>query len=639
MLVASISVNVSRAALASVTEIQTLTLRSDVTPFSGVFEQAELPPGLGSTVRLQELKNLQWRWLKEDIPNLGFSKETVRLRVRVRNDSNDNNFVLYFADPHYNLVEISMENPQTGSMETQTAGLKSDHNARRMKVRGYAFPVAMLKGEERTLYIALQSEGAMKIAASLYSTEAFAAHTQSTHLFAGLYYGIALIMILHNLFLFLILKEENYLFYSVYAFTTVAFLFADSGYGYSLLWTEYGWAKKHIFTVLAFLASATMAFFTLHFYETGKNAKKMNAWLYVLTALGLMGALLTTPLYGVVINNLASGYSLVTMLSIGAFSMERWLSTKQTAAMYFMLAFCSVVAGGVIFFLENSGVLPSNIVTSNGLRLGAILEIALLSFALGERISKDKKAKILAQAALIQVQELAHKEQTETNESLRRFVPQEFINMLHKQTITQVGMGDHVEAHISVMFLDIRGFTKLSERLSPQETFQFINEYLSCVAPAIRRHSGFIDKYLGDCIMAIFPRLPSDALCAATDVFSSLSLFNQQRAVNGDAPVNVAAGLHYGMVTMGTVGYQHQMQATVIGDAVNIAARLEGVAKEHNARLVVSEQFVFSLAVNHENLTLESLGPVTLRGRAGAITAFKVLDVEEAQEESIPKVA
>jgi two-component system sensor histidine kinase ChiS len=103
-------------------------------------------------------------------------------------------------------------------------------------------------------------------------------------------------------------------------------------------------------------------------------------------------------------------------------------------------------------------------------------------------------------------------ELTSVNDAYGRFVPHQFLSYLNKESITQVKLADHEEREMTIMFADIRDFTGLSERMNPQENFRFLNSYLSRVSPVIGQHHGFIDKYIGDEIMALFPRSSDDAV-------------------------------------------------------------------------------------------------------------------------------
>ena len=156
-----------------------------------------------------------------------------------------------------------------------------------------------------------------------------------------------------------------------------------------------------------------------------------------------------------------------------------------------------------------------------------------------------------------------------------RFVPREFLSVLHKESIVDVSLGDQTQRQMTIMFSDIRSFSSLSEDMSPSENFQFINTLLSQMCPTIREHMGFVDKYLGDGIMALFPRGADDAVQAAIAMRTQLARFNEARSRTGKRPIRIGTGLHSGLLMLGTIGETERMEVTVISDAVNLASRVE----------------------------------------------------------------
>src|SRR5690606_11054959 len=125
----------------------------------------------------------------------------------------------------------------------------------------------------------------------------------------------------------------------------------------------------------------------------------------------------------------------------------------------------------------------------------------------------------------------------------------------------------------------IKDFTRLSEALSPKEAFDFINTFLGVVSPVIREHGGFIDKFIGDAIMALFPGPADQAVTAAVAMMDALKSLNIDRELKGLEPIRVGTGLHTGELMLGTIGEEMRMEGTVISDVVNTASRMEGLTK------------------------------------------------------------
>ena len=174
-----------------------------------------------------------------------------------------------------------------------------------------------------------------------------------------------------------------------------------------------------------------------------------------------------------------------------------------------------------------------------------------------------------------------------TNVAYSRFVPHEFLEYLNKQNIVDVQLNDNIEKHMTILFSDIRSFTDLSEQMTPEDNFAFINDYLSMMGPVIRSNHGFIDKYIGDTIMALFDD-PDDAVRASIEMLDTLNEYNGQRVKNRHAPIRIGIGVHTGKLRLGTIGEQDRMDGTVISDAVNLASRIEGLTKVYGVDCLIT---------------------------------------------------
>jgi len=211
-----------------------------------------------------------------------------------------------------------------------------------------------------------------------------------------------------------------------------------------------------------------------------------------------------------------------------------------------------------------------------------------------------------------------------------RFVPHDFISLLEKPSIIDVKLGENQERDMTVLFADIRSFTALSENMTPPENFAFINTYLGKVSPAIRRNNGFIDKYIGDAVMALFPSSSSDGVRAAIDMQKEVKIYNQQREKNGLFPIAIGIGLHAGNLMLGTIGERERMESTVIADAVNLASRLEGLTKVYGAGIIVSGAIIDRLD-DPKKYNYRFVDRVTVKGKRNAVSVFEVYDTETEQ--------
>ncbi len=221
-----------------------------------------------------------------------------------------------------------------------------------------------------------------------------------------------------------------------------------------------------------------------------------------------------------------------------------------------------------------------------------------------------------------------HLELLNINAAYGRFVPNEFLRTLGRESILDVKLGDQTQGAMTVLFSDIRSFTSISEGMTPKENFEFLNEYLNYVIPPIRQHHGFIDKYIGDAVMAIFPMCPEDAVNASIGMLKQLEVYNQQN--NLTWTLRIGIGLHTGTLMLGTIGDDERMDGTVISDTVNLASRLEGLTKKYGASIIVSEETLSGIETP-EAYHSRFLGNVQVKGKQEAVSIFEVYDGDPEQ--------
>lgn len=242
--------------------------------------------------------------------------------------------------------------------------------------------------------------------------------------------------------------------------------------------------------------------------------------------------------------------------------------------------------------------------------------------------AQDSIQEVLHKVIIAHQQALALLQQTET--AYGRLVPHQLLNLLEAKSIVDLKLGDQVERKMTIMFSDIRDFTPLSESMTPAENFEFINSYLSQMEPVISRHRGIIDKYIGDTIMALFAHSADDALSGAIAMLERLGYYNAGRVRAGYAPIQIGIGLNTGVVMIGTVGGLNRMDSTVIGDAVNLTARLEESTKTYHAPLIISQNTLYDLA-DPSQYSIRFLDRIRVKGKSQPLSIYEVFD-NDAEE-------
>lgn len=214
---------------------------------------------------------------------------------------------------------------------------------------------------------------------------------------------------------------------------------------------------------------------------------------------------------------------------------------------------------------------------------------------------------------------------TKINQAYKRFVPPEFIGLLNKKDISELKLGDHVQKRMTILFSDLRNYTQLSESMTPEENFNFLNSYLKRIGPIVRNYRGFIDKYIGDAIMAIFPKEPEDAVRCAIEMQKAIHEFNIERTQRGEKRITAGIGIHTGDVILGTLGEEKRMEGTVISDAVNLSSRLENLTKLYKASILISMDTFLELE-EQENYNFRILDRVKVKGKEQFVTVVEIMD-------------
>lgn len=424
-------------------------------------------------------------------------------------------------------------------------------------------------------------------------------------------------LFLYNAFVLLFAKDRRYLSYILYLGAYILYLADLHCLDFELLFPGLpgSWTK----TVSPLLGSASLvlsALFAKSFLGIGRESKVLRPCMLALAGLGgsLAAVSVSGLRYGLVSeygNDLASAFVVV----VTVVAIARILQGYKPAA-FFLLANLGLVAGVLAYGLWENGYLPNTVLASSATLLGQTLQLVLFSASLAYRLGLERRERVSAQEALLRQEE-----------SFRRFVPLEFIEFLGKRDIGEIRLGQHVEKEMCVMFADIRSFTSLSEAMTPRETFDFINDYLRRIVPTIKDYGGFIDKFMGDSIMALFPNSADDALRAAIEMQGAIASLNEERAERGAIPIRAGIGLHTGSLMLGIIGDAERLESTVLSDSVNLASRVEKLNRFFGSSILITSASFKDLQDPLE-YRYRFLGRVKVKGKTEAAPIFEVFDGE-----------
>jgi adenylate cyclase len=243
----------------------------------------------------------------------------------------------------------------------------------------------------------------------------------------------------------------------------------------------------------------------------------------------------------------------------------------------------------------------------------ANLSILPLSNAKDERIG-----------CLILIEDISNEKRLRS--TMSRYMTKEIADKLMEEGEDALG---GTEQQASILFSDIKGFTAFSERTGATETVAMLNGYFTVMVDMVMNHGGILDKYMGDGMMAVFgapfpgEQDADNAIQAALGMFRALEQFNEERKGAGKETIDIRVGLNTDQVVSGNIGSARRMDYTVIGDGVNLAARLEGASKAYGTRLLISE---FTVKALHHEYSLRQVDRLRVQGKKNPVDIYEALD-------------
>jgi adenylate cyclase len=344
-----------------------------------------------------------------------------------------------------------------------------------------------------------------------------------------------------------------------------------------------------------------------------RNFRPWMAWLFSTVDV----LLILVNLDAVLVNNAMAGYYLASAPvlwiapAILAFGVLRYNPLLQ--AYMAVLALGGIVAI-VVLHMPQLGVSAGEAPVEPLQRLfGAppnVMRLAMLALFCVVLVAAAMRARSLLKRAIADANRRAN---------LTRYLPAQIIEGL--STISTETLTRGRKATGAVMFVDIRGFTALAETMDPAALGSFLSAFRRIVREAVERHGGIVDKHIGDAVMVVFgvPRpAGNDArntLAGARDVLAGIAQWNAARAQSADPAVVIGIGAHWGDLFVGGVGDEQRLEVTVLGDTVNVAARLQEQSKHCHCALVVSQDLLDAASEDPSKNGWTALPPQILRGR------------------------
>lgn len=211
----------------------------------------------------------------------------------------------------------------------------------------------------------------------------------------------------------------------------------------------------------------------------------------------------------------------------------------------------------------------------------------------------------------------------------RMFVPEQLLDRIAKQGLDSIRLGSASEESASILFSDIRSFSSIAENLTPAATLGFLNSFMQRMAPIIQANNGFVNQFIGDAIMAIFyaPTHSADAVDTAIAMRRTLEEFNHARQHRGESRIDIGIGINSGHVILGTIGSRTRMDSAVIGDAVNLGARIEQLTKRYRVGILITDRN-YSRLPDPEKYCCREVDIVQVKGKTKVVTLYEIFDAD-----------
>ncbi len=553
-----------------------------------------------------------------DVPNHGFSYSTYWYLCKINNNQED--FFINISWALFKDIEIFYVNDD--DFITYSSSYINRDKIDEITSKDFVFKIP--KGDF-LVYIKTSTPFSIHLPIKIVKSNQFYHDEIIINILYGLFFGIILAILIYNLFLWISIKDNNYLIYVFYLASQFFFHLTNSGY-YKIIFPFCPIKLFEVFFVVSVYGVMFFAiFFAYNFLEIKKYLNKLNK-LYIILLIIHSFQFIILP-FDVMIPIIVSDIIGVIGIPLLFFSSVYLFRKGHKQARFYAFAWFFVLSTGGLVMLKNLGFIIDNSITSYSIYFGTISELLLLSFAMGDKYNLMKKKQEESQKKALVLQ-------TQMTNSFSRFVPREFLAYLNKEEVHHINLGDQTQKEMTILFSDIRDFTSLSEKMTPQENFNFINSYFKRVGPIIRKYNGFVDKYIGDAIMALFPDKVDNALMSAINMQEELNDYNKHRVSLNYQPIKTGIGLHTGHLMLGTIGEESRMDTSVISDSVNLASRLESLTKIYGSQIIISGQ-ILTLLNNPEQYNYRCLDIVKVKGKKEPVYIFDILDGLEDQDRDI----
>ncbi|MEE2757940.1 MAG: 7TM-DISM domain-containing protein [Myxococcota bacterium] len=547
----------------------------------------------------------------------GLSSSRFWGRIKLKNESGKNDWFFLIDYPLLDDVQVFLK---IDGKVTRVGQSGDQHlfSTRPIGVSHLLFPLRLQASSEATLFFSIQTEGAMLVPARLISSTKVLTWLSHRQTFLGLYFGLVGLLVLYGFVFFFYFRRGHYLVFTGLCGAQLLWLLGESGLLYQYLFPHSPEAMN-IVMVIALTCIAYLGFLLDEIFlrrALTKGEKKILLYSKNATLLCVLaGAFLP---YGSAVR-MAIGLQMYYMLVSFWLALFALIRGYRPARIFF-LAICCAVFAGLIILLRSIGVIPLNGLSLHGPMIGVGAFTLMMSLALTDKIN------------------LILRERQTLSESFEKFVPKTLVKELIKNG--QVARLGGEKRTVTILFSDIRGYSTIIETLDPADVVKLMTSYFDAMQNVIESYGGVVLEFTGDGILAVFgaptdlPNHPECGLRCAMAMRQSIDRLNQywrqtqifqvSKQFGIDRLFN-RIGLHSGVVIAGNLGSRETMKYGVVGDTVNVAARLEALNKDLKTDILLSQDTWAELPTDLKEVTATE-GLHILKGRKDQIEVYSIDD-------------
>ncbi len=405
------------------------------------------------------------------VPNFGHTNSAIWLRFTIFNPNlNLEHLLLEIGHPIIHSIEIHQPDGQ-GNYIVKKGGTRVPFYQRDVKHRHFIFNIDVHGEERQTIYLRFQSEDTIHLPLTLWQFKAFFEKDHQEQYFLGLYYGMILVMVIYNLFLFFAIRDRTYLYYVLYITLFLFYQMSADGLTLQYLWpnaTKWGtWSL----TLFILVTDVFALLFAKSFLNTKKHAPRFDKAILFLIAVGLLGIALLFILDLSIVIQFGTIYTVIGALLLLIIGFWCWRK-RVIIAQYFLFAWSALLLGVIVFSLADLGMLPAFFLTRYAIQMGFAFEVILLSFGLAHRIiilrkesERSQKARHAAQQYALEQEQKLRQVILENEERFRKLIDTTFEGVLvHKDgKILEVNEGFAAQVgleHEKILGMEVSAFIK-----------------------------------------------------------------------------------------------------------------------------------------------------------------------------------